>query len=165
MPEGSKASRAILWGGLTAGALDITAAFILSSLRGVSPVRVLHSVASGLLGAASFDGGAATAALGAVLHFLIALGAAAVYYAASRKLTWMVRRPVASGLLYGVAVYLFMNAVVLPLSAIAFKPSYTLRPIATGTVVLMVCVGLPIALAVRRFSPAVAAADELPKRR
>jgi len=34
--------------------------------------RILQSVAAGLLGDASFEGGAATAALGLALHFLIA---------------------------------------------------------------------------------------------
>ena len=54
------------------------------------------------------------------MHFLIALVAAAVYYAASRKLGVLLGRPVVSGLLYGVAVYVFMNFnfVVLPLSAV-----------------------------------------------
>lgn len=53
---GSRGPQAILWGGLIAGALDITAACITSSLRGVTPVRVLQSVASGVLGAAAFKG-------------------------------------------------------------------------------------------------------------
>jgi len=51
--EKPKAYRAILWGGLIAGTLDILAAFINSGLRGVSPTRVLQSIASGLLGADS----------------------------------------------------------------------------------------------------------------
>ena len=148
----AKGYRAVLWGGLAAGALDLTAALVTNGLRGVTPVRVLRSIASGVLGAESYRGGARTAALGVALHFLIAFGAAAVYYAASRRLHFLVRRPVVSGLLYGVAVYLFMNLVVLPLSAIPFKVSYAPGVLATGLVVHMLCVGLPIALAVRRFS-------------
>lgn len=143
---------AILWGGLAAGVLDLSAALFTNGLRGVMPVRVLHSIASGVLGAESYRGGARTAALGVALHFLIAFGAAAVYYAASRRLRLLVRRPVVSGLLYGVAVYLFMNLVVLPLSSIPFKVSYAPGVLVTGLVVHMLCVGLPIALAVRRFS-------------
>jgi hypothetical protein len=82
----TQAWRAILWGGLIAGTLDLTAAFVLSARRGRSPVQVLHSIASGLLGNDSFAGGAATAVLGGVLHFLIALTWAAVYWAVSRRL-------------------------------------------------------------------------------
>ena len=142
-----KASRAILWAGLIAGTLDITAACITNGLRGMSPGRVLQSVASGLLGADSFQGGAATAALGLVLHFLIAFGAATVYFAASRKVSFLVRHAVVCGLLYGVAVYAFMNSIVVPLSAAPFKIAYT--PV--GLTVHLLCIGLPIALAVRRF--------------
>ena len=87
-----------------------------------------------------------------MLHFVIALGATTVYYAASRKLTFLVQGAVVCGLVYGVAVYLFMNFIVLPLSAIAFKPSYPLSAIATGLTIHMLCVGLPISLVVRRYS-------------
>lgn len=152
-PEGSKAYRAIFWGGLIAGILDITYAFVASWLRGGrGPVSVLQSVASGLLGANAFEGGYGTAALGAALHFLIAFTAAAVYYAASRQLKFLVQQALVCGLLYGIAVYLFMNFVVLPLSAIPFKVSYPLRTLIPALLGHMLLVGLPISLAVRRYS-------------
>jgi hypothetical protein len=85
------------------------------------------------------------------LHFFIALTAAAVYYLASRRLKFMIRQPVLSGVLYGIAVWLFMYLVVLPLSA--WKTStYTFSSVATGVLIHIFCVGLPIALIVRRFS-------------
>ena len=99
-------------GGLLAGVGDITFAFVVSALRGVGPVRVLQSVAGGLLGTAARDGGLATAALGAVLHFFIAFVWAAVYWLASRRLRVLVQHPFVCGLLYGVAVYFFMYFVV-----------------------------------------------------
>lgn len=142
----------IFWGGLIAGTLDICAAFLYAWLRaGVGPIRVLHAVASGLLGAAAFQGGGKTAVLGLVLHFLIATVATAVFYFASRRLLFLIERPVMFGLLYGVVVYLFMNFVVLPLSNVAQRPS----PISVRLInmlIIMFCVGLPIALIVRRFS-------------
>jgi len=142
----------IFWGGLIAGTLDICAACLTSWLRaGVGPVRVLHSVASGLLGAAAFDGGAKTAALGLALHFLIATGATVVFYLASRKMMFLIERPVTFGLLYGVAVYAFMNFVVLPLSNVARRPIPVSGRI-IGVLIIMFCIGLPIALVVRRYS-------------
>jgi uncharacterized membrane protein YagU involved in acid resistance len=150
--EKPKAYRAIFWGGLIAGTLDILAAFVNSGLRGVSPTRVLQSIASGLLGADSFKGGFATAALGLVLHFFIATTATAVYYVASRKLKVLVDQAVVCGLAYGIPVYLMMNLIVLPLSAIPFKISHAPANVATGVLILMFCVGLPIALVVRRYS-------------
>ncbi|MCA1613435.1 MAG: hypothetical protein LC800_04600 [Acidobacteria bacterium] len=149
--ERPAAYRVILRAGLLAGALDITAACVSSWLRaGVGPVRVLQSVASGVLGADSYDGGLMSAALGVPLHFMIALGAAAVYYAASRGLVFPARHPVVCGLLYGVAVQMFMTFVVLRLSAFPHKFVFRPAQFAISTGILMLFVGLPIALVVGR---------------
>lgn len=150
--EKAKAYRATFWGGLIAGALDIIAAFINSGLKGVKPMRVLQAIASGLLGPDAFTGGSATAALGLGLHFFIATMATAVYYVISRKFKLLVQQIYVCGPIYGVAVYLFMNFVVLPLSAVPFKTPHTFSAIATGVLILVFCIGLPIALTVRRFS-------------
>ncbi|HEX4439480.1 MAG TPA: hypothetical protein VH854_05380, partial [Thermoanaerobaculia bacterium] len=73
MPSGSRsARRAILIGGAITGVLDISAAFLLAGLHGFGPVRVLHGIAEGMIGPASQAGGAATAALGLLMHFSIA---------------------------------------------------------------------------------------------
>jgi hypothetical protein len=142
----------ILLGGAIAGSLDLTGAFVTAWLRtGTTPVQILHFVASGLIGAASFTGGAKTAALGAALHYLIATTWTAVYFIASRKIKFLTSQPVVAGLLYGIVVYVFMNFVVLPLSAVQRgNPTLTGRLI--GLLVIMFCIGLPIALIVRRFS-------------
>jgi hypothetical protein len=150
--DGSRAARAIVWGGVLAGVGDITFAFVVSGMRGVGPVRVLQSVAGGLLGRAAAEGGLATAALGGVLHFLIAFVWAAVYWLASRKLKVLVRHPVVCGLLYGFAVYAFMYLVVLPLSAAYFKPTFTPYTVALNGAGHMLLVGLPIALAAAKFT-------------
>ena len=146
-------SKPILWGGLIAGTLDLTAACVAAWLRsGVTPVRVMQSVASGLLGADAYAGGAKTAALGVALHFFIATVATAVFYFASRKWLFLIERPINFGLLYGVAVYLFMNFVVLPLSAFPQRGTPTLSGRIIGLLIIMFFIGLPIALVVRRFS-------------
>jgi hypothetical protein len=145
--------RSIAAGGLAAGALDITAAFLVYGLRGASPVRILQSIASGLYGAVAFQGGARTAALGLLLHFVIATTAAGVYSIASTRVGVLVRRPFVCGALYGIAVYLFMNLVVLPLSAVAKRP-FSPRDAAILVVIHMTCVGIPIALAARRYAAA-----------
>jgi len=152
-PMRPKALQVILCGGLIAGTLDLTAACISSWFRaGVDPVRVMQSIASGLLGAEAFSGGATTAVLGVALHFLIATVATAVFYFASRKLRFLVEHAVTAGLLYGVAVYMFMNFVVLPLSAIPQRAAPSLSGRIIGLFIIMLCVGLPIAIIVRWFS-------------
>jgi hypothetical protein len=137
--------------GLTAGICDITAAFITAGLRGVKPLRLLQSIASGLLGAKSFEGGWETAALGAALHFLIALSAAGIFYAVSQQLAFLTKRPILSGALYGVAVYLFMYWIVVPLSACRRSP-FSIAATIVAIVTHIVCVGLPISLIVHRYS-------------
>ena len=149
----SNPAKPIFWGGLIAGTLDLTGACLSSWLRaGVAPIRVMQSVASGLLGNAAYTGGAKTAVLGVALHFLIATTWTAVFYFASRKLWFMIERPITSGLLYGVAVYAFMNFVVLPLSAFPQRTPPRLSGRIIGLLIIMFCIGLPISLIVRRFS-------------
>jgi hypothetical protein len=151
--EEPKAYRAILWGGLIAGTMDITAACVNSALRGGrGPIGVMQSVASGLLGANAFNGGLGAAALGLACHFFIAFVATTVYYIASRQLKLLTQQAIVCGVLYGIAVYFFMYFVVIPLSAAPFKIKYTITVLATGLLIHIFCIGLPIALAVRRYS-------------
>ena len=141
------AGRAVLAAGLAAGVLDILAAFASSAARGVGPARVLKYIASGVLGPAALRGGAATAGLGLLLHFVIATGWAAVYWAASRRIAFLRTRPVIAGLAYGVVVYFLMTRVVVPLSAVPPRPA-AVSPEAIA--IHMACVGLPIALVLGR---------------
>jgi hypothetical protein len=149
----SQVYRAIGWAGLLAGSLDITAAFVEAGLEGRSPVSLLQGIAGGLLGMSSFQGGLATAALGAFFHFLIATTAAAVFYLTSRKLKFLVKHAIPSGLLYGVAVYVFMYYIVLPISAYHTKIALpTMTGLIRDVAVHMFMVGLPISLMVRKYS-------------
>jgi hypothetical protein len=147
----SKAAPAIFWGGLISGVLDLTYATAFVTLRGLKPIVLPQAIATGLLGVKSFQGGLPTAFLGIALEFLITFVATAVYYVASRKLTFLLRQAVPWGLLYGVAIYFFMNFIVVPLSA-APKFKHTTVSIASDFLVHMVFIGLPMALAVRRYA-------------
>ncbi len=145
---------AILVGGGIAGLFDITYAIVFWALsRGVPATRVLQSVASGLLGAPAFQGGSATAALGLLLHFLIALIWAAIFFGVSRALPILLRRPIVAGIHFGLVIYAVMNLVVLPLSAFPRKVTFPPLVLATGLFVHMFFIGLPIALAVSRIGP------------
>jgi uncharacterized membrane protein YagU involved in acid resistance len=145
--------RAILIGGLAAGTLDLLDAFIFSYLRsGAMPVRILHAIASGLVGReAALGGGASTAALGLVIHFCIATTMAAFYVLLSRWWPVFTRRPVVMGILYGVGAYFFMNFVVLPLSAIRGGGAAPWPSFLNGVLIHAFGVGLPIALIARKM--------------
>jgi hypothetical protein len=151
-PAKASALKVIVLAGIICGVLDITAAIITTLAYGRSPARMLQGIASGVLGARSFEGGLKTSAFGLLLHFVIAFGATIVYYAASRKLTFLVTQAVISGILYGIAVYFFMQRVVLPLSAVPARGPLRLSQILIGLIVHILCVGLPIALVVRHYS-------------
>jgi hypothetical protein len=156
-PAGTKRSRAItaiVVGGVAAGVLDISSAIGAWLPRGVSPVRILQSVAAGVYGAEARRGGWKTALVGLGLHFLIAFTAAALFYLASRKLRFMTARPVIAGFIYGELVYLFMNFVVVPLSAIGERFPFSWQSLITGPVGHLIFVGLPISLAVSHYAPA-----------
>jgi hypothetical protein len=142
----------IIWrAGAACGVLDITAAFVTWGIKGISPVIILQGIASGLLGQKAFGGGWPTATLGAGCHFFIAFSAATVFYVASRRFGFLTRHAVPSGVLYGVAVYTVMYWIVMPLSRFHSAPFSVSRSL-VAIITHMVCVGLPIALIVRRYS-------------
>jgi uncharacterized membrane protein YagU involved in acid resistance len=144
-------TKAILVGGLIAGTCDILYATIYSWFRAdVPPMRILQSVASGLLGSDAFNGGAPVAALGLGLHFFMALAFAAAYVTASRSLPVLTQRPILCGATFGLFVYLFMNLVVLPLSRVPPRPFPSTLTIVTSVIVHTLLFGVPIALAARR---------------
>lgn len=111
------AARTILIAGCVAGFLDIMYAITVWAFKGVSPLRILQSVAGGLMGRDAWTGGLPTAILGAVAHFGISIGAAAVFYWVATRWRLLTDRPLLSGICYGFGFYLFMQYVVLPLSA------------------------------------------------
>jgi hypothetical protein len=141
-----KALFPILVGGVLAGALDLTSAFIIYG------PKVPLAIAGGLLGPKAFQGGLATYVLGVVLHFVIAVSAATVYYVASRKLEFMKEHVLVSGLFYGIAVFLMMNLIVLPLSALHARNPIQRADLIQGLLVHMFCIGLPISFSARRYS-------------
>lgn len=149
MPASSP--KAIVWAGLMAGTMDITAAFVVYGFFGASRLRILQGIASGLLGPQAFEGGAATAALGLLCHFTIAFGAATVFFLLSRKLPFLTRQFVWAGVLYGIAVYFFMGRVVIPLSRVHRNP-FSLKMMIIGVTIHIFCIGLPISTTVKRFS-------------
>jgi hypothetical protein len=130
---------------LVAGTLDIAYAIVVSGFRGVAPTVIWQSVASGLLGPAAYEGGMSTAVAGGLLHFGIMACAALTFYLLSRRWPSLVQRPFVWGPLFGVGVFIVMNYIVVPLSAIGHTferpPSRFIGELFSH----VVFVGLPIA--------------------
>jgi hypothetical protein len=149
-PDALRSRRAVFAigiGGLVAGTLDLLQACIYFGWD------IPLVIAGGLLGRKAFSGGAGTYILGVALHYFIALSAAAIYYAASRRLTYLKESWIVCGLFFGAAVDDFMRFVVLPLSALHSHGPYELQDLLKGVCTHMVVVGLPIAFSVKRFAP------------
>ena len=140
--------------GVVAGVLGITAAIVTSGFRGVAPIRILQSVASGLLGTEAYSGGLSTAAFGIALHFSMILAFSFVYMLAFEKSLVVRAHALWSGAVYGVAIYIFMNGVVLPLSAFPHKLNYDAALLTIGILTHIVCVGLPMAVIAKSMAAA-----------
>jgi len=144
------ATRAIVYGTLVVGTLDALDAVVFFGLRsGARPIRIFQSIAAGLLGRASFQGGLGTAALGVCLHFFIAFVIVTIYHVASRRARILTDRPVMFGLLYGVAAYFVMSRIVVPLSAAGGGGWPPLPVLVNGLLIHALGVGLPSALFAR----------------
>lgn len=132
--------------GLLAASLDIAYAAVTAYGRGATPVRMLHSIASGVLGRESYAGGIATAALGLGLHYTIVLAMAFAYFAAARRWEGVVRRPLRSAIVYGLVIWVVMERVVVPLSAAPFRMPMDPASATRSLAVHVFLVALPIAV-------------------
>jgi hypothetical protein len=146
-------TRAILLGGLAVGTVDILDAIIFWRLRsGASAMRIFQSIAGGFYGRATFEGGLRTAILGGLVHYFIATSIVTTYVLASRRIPLLTRRPIFCGVWYGLGVFVFMNFVVLPLSAVGF-PHWAF-PVAVNLVLIHIFgVGIVTALFARAARP------------
>jgi hypothetical protein len=143
-------ARAILYGGIVVGTLDLLDALIFFGLRGTAPIRIFQSIAAGVLGRASYQGGVRSAALGIALHYVIAFLIVTVFYLTSRLWPVLVEHAIVWGILYGIAAYCVMNYLVIPLSATARGP-FVLPVFINGILIHAFGVGLPSALFARMY--------------
>ena len=148
-----KSLKAGIAAGLGGGALDILAAVTIypAAYPGLTPMRVLQSVAAGVQGAAAREGGWASAFLGLGLHFVIALVFGLVLAAAMARLEISRRLWPLTGLVYGVSVYFFMQKIVLPLSQVVMGSGPDLKSMAIGLAIHVFIFGIPSAFIARRF--------------
>ena len=137
--------RPILIGGSLAGTFDLVIALLIAGRD--APLEI----AGGLLGKSAEQGGPGTWVVGMVLHYVIALCAAAVYCQAGQRLAFLNQHWFVSGLFFGIGVCLVMNLIVLPLSALHMMGPYDHRTLVVGILIHMLFVGLPISFCLHKF--------------
>lgn len=145
-----------LTAGLIAGALDITAACIQAYLKnGTPPSQVLRYVASGAVDPKNFSNDTMLAAVGLLVHFIIAISFAFFFFFLAKQIPSLVNYPIPIGILYGVFVWGAMRFIILPyISRLHPKPiigkeAVTNAAIAAG--IIVVCVGIPVVLLARKY--------------
>lgn len=146
--------KAILAAGLTCFTLDGLSALIQSwylTGKTPNPMRVFQGVAYGILGPDTYKHGVSSFLLGLAVHLSVAMVAAAVFYALSRMIPFLIDQALISGVLFGVAVHLFMQWVVVPMSVIGKRP-FNARSFYSGLIVHMIVVGPSIALTIKKYS-------------
>jgi hypothetical protein len=141
--------RWILPGGFAAGLMDFLYASIQSVRHGGAFMGPWKGVAGALVGSAAKEGGMGYSLLGAALHFFILVVGAILLYFLVRAARWLPRQWVVLGALYGIAVMLAMNYVIVPLSRIG-HPIYALDNMHVTALLHIVLVGLPTAWFVAR---------------
>jgi len=143
--------KTILSAWLLGGTLDITTASIYYPIRyDITLTMLFQNIASGLFGERAFSGGTQMAALGLVFHYCIAFFWTMVFFMAYPRIKILWRNRFASGMVYGLVVWLAMNLVVLPLSNVSRSP-FNVGQALIGAVILMFCIGLPNSLIVGRY--------------
>jgi uncharacterized membrane protein YagU involved in acid resistance len=150
-------TKAIVVGGLAGGAGDLLFAIAWAAFHGMPPQKLLQVIASGWFGNAAFDGGWNTATIGFASHFGIALVVAALFSALATRMPALLERPLVAGIALGLATFLVMRLVVLPLSAFPFPVKMFTASAGFDLLSHMFLFGTPIAFARRYFGGAPSA--------
>ena len=139
----------VLGGGLAVAVFDVVFACTYWAIaRGVPPIRIFQSIASGWFGEASFAGGLRTASIGAASHAGIAIAMVLAYVVVATRLRVLLDAPWRMGALYGVLLYGAMNFIVVPLSAAS--PARFNLPWIASSIVVHVAIGIACAFIARR---------------
>ena len=141
-------ARPIFIGTLIAGTLDILAAITLTLIYGRDPMTMLRYVGSGPFPGAT-DMGTAGSIVGLAVHFGLMAIMVTVFVLAATRIRALWQQPILWGFLYGLATYVVMNWLVVPLR---FHTPLPPRPINIATQLFchIVLVGIPIALVTAR---------------
>ena len=146
---GRSTTRTILLATAIAGTLDLLSAFLFAGMAGVGPVGVLQFVASGPFGdqARTAPGWAVA---GLIVHYAIMAAMAAAFVLAARRWPGLVRRPIVSGIAYGLLLWLVMYWVVRPARWPEMPLPHTAKGIAEQLFSHCLLVGIPIVAVARR---------------
>lgn len=142
----SRTLQTALLGTLIAGTLDIISAFVFAGMSGTRPGQVMRFVASGPFGDGMSAAGTTGILLGFLTHYAIMFVMVTVFVMVAQRQPVLMRRPIVSGAIYGVLLYLVMYWVVMALRWPGVLPRVSAWAVGNALFSHVVCVGIPIAL-------------------
>ncbi len=139
--------QALLILALVFGILDILDAALFWGLSmGVGPVDVLQGIASGLVGSEAYHGGMPAAVLGAVLQYCSFFCLLGVSQLLTGRFPVFAERPMAFGLAYGLASFVVVHYLLLPLTSFHIVAGFYPGVFANALLAQTVFIGLPSAI-------------------
>lgn len=138
---------------LVAGTLDITASHVNQLIRtGEFPERIFNFIAGGAIGLEkALSGRAGVIVLGVLIHYFISFSFTLIFFMVYPAIVSISRNKYVNGLLYGAFVWVVMNVIVLPLTALPAKPFVFNSQALVGLLILMVVFGPPISLLADKY--------------
>lgn len=136
---------------LFVGTLDILAATIHVFIKGKNKDAVevfkmiCKYIASAVFGPSARTGGNEMVVAGLAFHYTIALLFTVFFFIIFSKLGLMIVNRLVTGILYGIFVWVVMNRVVVPLSAIGSQ-KFNLNSAIIACGILIICIGIPLAM-------------------
>jgi uncharacterized membrane protein YagU involved in acid resistance len=141
----------VLLAGILVGTLDICAAMLQFFLKtGKDPFLVPKFVASGVFGSDAMKGGATMIAFGFLFHYIIAMSFTVFFFWLCSKLPSLLENRLLTGIGYGIFAWALMRFVIVPLSLANQQPA-TLISVLIAILILIVCIGIPLAYMAASF--------------
>lgn len=146
--------KAVLLVTAIAGTLDIVAAHLHTwAASGKFPTTMLKAIAGGALGRErAMQGGVGTMALGLSFHFFISFAFTLLFFLLLPRVAMLRKNRYAVGTAYALFTWAVMSYIVLPLSALPWRPpNFASKHLYIGWVIFTLIFGLPIAFGAFRF--------------
>ena len=134
-----------------AGSLDIVAAFAQAYMRNkVAPDVVLKYIASGWFGKDAYSGGIEYSIFGLFIHVLIVFACTLSYFLMYPKLKILHKSIWPGAMLLAIIAWTVTTSIIIPLSKIE-TPPFNVANAIIAILILLFCVGLPIAFIAAKF--------------
>ena len=130
---------------LLTGTLDAFAAILIS--HKIPPAVIFRFIASGWFGRSAMSGGTGMVLGGLIFHYLIAAIFSITLFLIYPVILKILKNKYLIGIIYGLAIWVIMNFVVLPFTNIPKSHGHlTIAGLLIGIATLIICVGTPVAL-------------------